>query len=96
MTDIIQGYISGDLVGFREAVQICKAAKKAGAKVVLIADNKEGRTDSILSIVQLGITRGKYVMIKVYGSDIMKNLEVLNRIKKILGSMDEMPTRDLT
>lgn len=96
MTDIIQGYISGDLVGLREAAQICKAAKTTGVQIVLIVDNKEGHADSILSIVQLGITRDKYVMIKIYGSDIMKNLEVLNTIKKVLGSMEEMSKRDIT
>ena len=56
---------------FREAAKIMLAHKALKSKIELVANGQMASTDSILSLVKLGIVEGTSVIITTYSDDGM-------------------------
>ena len=66
---------------FRECASIVKVAEDTACLVEIISGTKEGNSDSILSLVNLAVTAGQSLVLKIHGEN---NREAFNRISKIL------------
>lgn len=66
---------------FRECAQIVKIAEDTGCFVEIASGTKSGDTSSILSLVNLGITFNKSLVLTIRGEN---NKEAFSRISKII------------
>ena len=71
---------------FRECASIVKVAEDTACLVEIASGTKEGNSDSILSLVNLAVTAGQSLLLKIHGDN---NKEAFNRISKILGGESE-------
>lgn len=71
---------------FRECASIVKVASDTACLVEIATGTKEGNSDSILSLVNLAVTAGQSLVLKIHGEN---NREAFTRISKILsGEME--------
>ena len=66
---------------FRECASIVKVASETGCLVEIASGTKSGDSDSILSLVNLAVTAGQSLVLKIHGEN---NREAFYRISKIL------------
>ncbi|MBR2216185.1 MAG: HPr family phosphocarrier protein [Selenomonadaceae bacterium] len=52
---------------FRECAKIIKIAEETGCHISITAGSRKGTTDSLLSLVQLGLTPGRTVVLSATG-----------------------------
>lgn len=73
-------------LGFRECAQIVKIAKDTGCKVEIASGTKSGNSDSVLSLVSMGIVADKSLVLTIKGE---RNDEALKNISKVLNGTVE-------
>ena len=66
---------------FRECASIVKVASETACLVEITSGTKSGDSDSILSLVNLAVTAGQSLVLKIHGEN---NREAFYRISKIL------------
>ncbi len=66
---------------FRECASIVKVASETACLVEITSGAKSGDSDSILSLVNLAVTAGQSLVLKIHGEN---NREAFYRISKIL------------
>ncbi len=86
ITEKIQSVVSFILVArvklcFRECAAIIKIAEDTGCVVEIASGTKSGDSSSILSLVNLGITADKSLVLTIKGEN---NKEAFDRISKII------------
>ena len=52
---------------FRECARIIKIAEETGCHISITAGKREGNSDSLLSLVKLGLTPGRTVIVSANG-----------------------------
>ena len=57
------------ILGFRECAMLIDIAKKTNTKIEISANGKKGSTDSIISLVQLGIKENAGVVFSITGTN---------------------------
>ena len=72
---------------FRECANIVKAAEETSCFVEIASGTKSGDSNSILSLVNMAVTAGQSLVLKIHGE---KNREAFNRISKILSGESEI------
>ncbi len=58
-----------NFLGFRECAKLIEIGRNTGCEIRLTANEKTGMTDSILSLLNLQITKDTFVVISVRGND---------------------------
>ena len=66
---------------FRECASIVKIASDTGCLIEIASGTKEGTSDSILSLVNLAVTAGQSLLLKIHGEN---SRDAFSRISKIL------------
>ena len=74
--------VSKGILGFRESAHLIKVAKETGCTITIASGKKIGTTDSILSMVNLGIMPGKSLVLNIKGA---RNEEAFREVSKIIG-----------
>lgn len=59
----------GCMLGFRECAKLVKIAKETDCVIRLAAGKKSGSTESMLSLMQMGLREGTSVVLSVQGED---------------------------
>ena len=57
------------MMGFRECARLVAVARETGCVIRLVAGKKSGSTDSMLSLVQMGLREGTSVVLSIRGED---------------------------
>ena len=57
------------MVGFRESARLVKIAKETGCVIRLAVGKKSGSTESMLSLIQMGLREGTSVVLSIQGED---------------------------
>lgn len=73
--------VSKNTLGFRECAGIVKIAKNTNCTVHIASGKKSGSSASILSLVGLGITADKSLVLTIKGE---RNAEAFREISKII------------
>ena len=73
--------VSKNTLGFRECAAIVNIAEKTGCKIKIASGTKSGSSKSILSLVGLGITANKSLVLTIKGE---RNDEAFREISKII------------
>lgn len=66
---------------FRECASIVKVASDTACLIEIATGMKSGTSDSILSLVNLAVTAGQSLLLKIHGEN---NREAFSRISKII------------
>ena len=66
---------------FRECASIVKIASDTACLIEIASGTKEGTSDSILSLVNLAVTAGQSLLLKIHGEN---SREAFSRVSKIL------------
>lgn len=74
--------VSKGVLGFRESAHLVKTAEETGCSISIASGKKFGSTESILSLVNLGITAGKSLVLNIKGE---RNEEAFREVSKIIG-----------
>ena len=61
--------IAHSVLGFRESAELMKVANASGCTISLASGNKKGSTNSVLSLVSMGLSAGNSVVLSVHGRD---------------------------
>ena len=61
--------VADQVLGFRESAELMKVAHESGCTIRLASGSKNGSTDSVLSLVSMGLTGGNTVFLSVEGND---------------------------
>ena len=61
--------IANSVLGFRESAALRKVALDSGCTIRLASGSKNGSTDSVLSLVSMGLSAGHSVVLSVDGRD---------------------------
>ena len=67
--------------GFRECSTLIKIAQQTNSYIEIIANNKKGNTNSILSLMQLGIIKDTPIIFTVKGNN---QIECVHKIMDLL------------
>lgn len=67
--------------GFRECSTLIKIAQQTNSYIEIIANNKKGNTNSILSLMQLGIVKDTPIIFTVKGTN---QIECVHKIMDLL------------
>lgn len=73
--------VSKNTLGFRECASIINIAKETDCKVKIVSGKKSGTSESILSLIGLGITPDKRLVLTINGD---RNEEALLEISQII------------
>lgn len=73
--------VAKNTLGFRECAGIVRAAQNTGCTVQIASGKKSGTSASILSLVALGITADKSLVLHIKGE---RNAECFREISKII------------
>ena len=57
------------MLGFRESARLVAIAKKTGCVIRLAAGKRSGSTDSMLSLIRMGLREGTSVVLSIQGED---------------------------
>ena len=71
---------------FRECASIVKIASDTACLIEIASGTQEGNSDSILSLVNLAVTAGQSLLLKIHGDN---NKEAFTRISKIISGESE-------
>ena len=74
--------VSKGVLGFRESAHLVKTAEETGCSISIASGKKFGTTESILSLINLGITAGKSLVLNIKGE---RNEEAFREVSKIIG-----------
>ena len=74
--------VAKGVIGFRESAHIVKTADDTDCTISIASGKKFGTNKSILSLVNLGITAGKSLVLNIKGE---RNEEAFREIAKIIG-----------
>lgn len=74
--------ISKGVLGFRESAHLIRISEDTGCSISIASGKKFGSTKSILSLVNLGITTGKSLVLNIKGE---RNEEAFRAVSKIIG-----------
>ncbi len=74
--------VSKGVLGFRESAHLVKIAEDTDCAISIASGKKYGSTESILSLVNLGINKGKSLVLNIKGE---RNEEAFREISKIIG-----------
>ena len=72
--------IPNQALGWRECVQLVKAAKYHGCVVTLYNGERHGSTKSLLSLIRLGVAAGRLLTISVIGKHEQAALATAQKI----------------
>ncbi len=61
--------VANNVLGFRESAELMKVASDCGCTIRLASGDKNGSTESVLSLISMGLTGGKTVFLSVEGND---------------------------
>ncbi len=73
--------VSKGIIGFRESAHLIKVAQDTNCTMTIASGKKIGTTDSILSMVNLGIMPGKSLVLNIKGE---RNDEAFREASKII------------
>lgn len=73
--------VSKGIIGFRESAHLIKVAQDTDCTITIASGKKIGTTDSILSMVNLGILPGKSLVLNIKGE---RNEEAFREASKII------------
>ena len=73
--------VAKGVLGFRESAHIVKVAEDTECAISIASGKKLGTTDSILSLVNLGINAGKSLVLNIKGE---RNEEAFREVSKII------------
>ena len=73
--------IAKGVIAFRESAHIIKVAEDTGCTISIASGKKFGTNKSILSLVNLGITSGKSLVLNIKGE---RNEEAFREVSKII------------
>lgn len=73
--------VSKGIIGFRESAHLIKVAQDTNCTITIASGKKIGTTDSILSMVNLGILPGKSLVLNIKGE---RNEEAFREASKII------------
>lgn len=73
--------VSKGVLGFRESAHLVKVAADTDCTISIASGKKFGTTQSILSLVNLGITKGKSLVLNIKGE---RNEEAFREVSKII------------
>ena len=73
--------VSKGVIGFRESAHIVKVAEDTDCTISMASGKKYGSSDSILSMVNLGLTNGKSLVLNIKGE---RNEEAFREVSKII------------
>lgn len=73
--------VSKGIIGFRESAHLIKVAQDTDCMITIASGKKIGTTDSILSLVNLGIMPGKSLVLNIKGE---RNEEAFREASKII------------
>ncbi|MBR4642610.1 MAG: HPr family phosphocarrier protein [Selenomonadaceae bacterium] len=73
--------VAKGVLGFRESAHIVKVAENTGCSVSIASGKNYATNKSILSLVNLGITNGKSLVLNIKGE---RNEEAFREISKII------------
>lgn len=74
--------VSKGVLGFRESARLIEIAKSTDCTISIASGKKYGSNDSILSLVNLGINKGKSLVLNIKGE---RNEEAFREVSKIIG-----------
>ncbi len=73
--------VAKGVLGFRESAHIVKVAEDTECAISIASGKKIGTTESILSLVNLGINAGKSLVLNIKGE---RNEEAFREVSKII------------
>lgn len=73
--------VAKGVLAFRESAHIIKVAEDTGCTISIASGKKYGTNKSILSLVNLGITSGKSLVLNIKGE---RNEEAFREVSKII------------
>lgn len=73
--------VSKGVIGFRESAHIVKVAEDTGCSISIASGKNYGTNKSILSMVNLGISSGKSLVLNIKGE---RNEEAFREVSKII------------
>ena len=73
--------VAKGVIGFRESAHIVKVAEDTNCSISIASGKKYGTSKSILSMVNLGITSGKSLVLNIKGE---RNEEAFREVSKII------------
>lgn len=73
--------VAKGVLGFRESAHIIKVAEATNCKISIASGKNLGSTESILSLVNLGISSGKSLVLNIKGE---RNEEAFREVSKII------------
>ena len=73
--------VSKGIIGFRESAHLIKVAQDTNCTLTIASGKKIGTTESILSLVNLGIMPGKSLVLNIKGE---RNEEAFREASKII------------
>lgn len=73
--------VAKGVIGFRESAHIVKVADATNCAISIASGKKFGTNKSILSLVNLGITNGKSLVLNIKGE---RNEEAFREVSKII------------
>ena len=68
---------------FRESAKICKLAKETDSKIKIAYKNKEANSDSILSLVNLGLTSGSEIVFSILSNNYTSQKNIYHKLLEI-------------
>lgn len=73
--------VAKGVLGFRESAHLVKVAEATNCKISIASGKNLGSTESILSLVNLGISSGKSLVLNIKGE---RNEEAFREVSKII------------
>lgn len=74
--------VAKGVLGFRESAHLIKIAEETDCSISIASGKKFGTTNSILSLVNLGINSGKSLVLNIKGE---RNEEAFREVSKVIG-----------
>ena len=79
--------IAHNVLGFRESAALMKVADDSGCRIRLASGNKKGSTDSVLSLMSMGLAAGNSVVLSVEGNDEASAIDGCARVLHAHGAL---------
>ena len=73
--------VAKNVMGARESAKVMKIAEETGTLVRIVSGKKSGNSKSIISLMNLGITPEKSLVLSIHGA---KNQEAFHEIAKVI------------